>query len=409
MWPMVLKMRSWRKSALQIAAAAACLMGCGVVAAAPAMGQTFDDVGSRHWARSAIDWVTDRGTPDARLLDDYGPLFKPGKAISRAQLARALAIVSGHRGESVPEVEIPDMTPEKNRCYADAQVALHYGFLGLISKDGKRGFYPGRAVAAATAEAAVVRWLAQAYPATDWTMLTALKSHRWEPLPGWKPSLPSYFATTIAARQLQLRYDHPAGSDRRELTPRQNISRAEVAYLLRQAHSVSSRLYGIAKYADLTLPPLSTRQRQIISYAFRYIGYPYVWAGEWPTKSSPYGPQAAGGFDCSGFTFYVMQCHFGYAVRGRGAGDQARLAKPRLTRGRLLPGDLIFFGTEGARSTVAQIYHAALYMGNGWFVHSTGSSDGVTIASLDDPYNTYWKTSFAWGRRVLKSSQLAAE
>ena len=99
MWPMVLKMRSWRKSALQIAAATACLMGCGVVAAAPAMGQTFDDVGSRHWARSAIDWVTDRGTPDARLLDDYGPLFKPGKAISRAQLARALAIVSGHRGE----------------------------------------------------------------------------------------------------------------------------------------------------------------------------------------------------------------------------------------------------------------------------------------------------------------------
>ncbi len=402
-------MRTWRTSALQIAVVTACLLAFGVVAAAPANGQTYSDVGSRYWARSAIDWVTDRGTPDARLLDDYGPLFKPGKAISRAQLARALAIVSGHRGETVPEVEIPDMTPEKNRCYADAQVALHYGFLGLISKDGERGFYPGRAVAAATAEAAVVRWLAQAYPATDWTMLTALKSRRWQPLPGWKPSLPSYFATTIAARQLQLRYNHPAGSDRRELTPRQKISRAEVAYLLRRAHSVSGRLYGIAKYADLTLPPLSTRQRQILGYAFRYIGYPYVWAGEWPTKSSPYGPQAAGGFDCSGFTFYVMQCHFGYAVRGRGAGDQARLAKPRLTRSRLLPGDLIFFGTGGAKSTVGQIYHAALYMGNGWFIHSTGSSDGVTISSLDDPYNTYWKTSFAWGRRVLKSSQLAAD
>ncbi len=401
-------MRTWRTSVLQIIVVTACLLTGGVVAA-PANGQTYSDVGSRYWARSAIDWATDQGTSGGRLLDDYGPLFKPDKAISRAQLARALAIVSGHRGEIVPEVETPDMTPEKNRCYADAQVALHYGFLGLISKDGRRGFYPGRAVAAATAEAAVVRWLAQANPATDWTMLAALKSRRWQPAPGWRPSLPSYFATTIAARQLQLRYNHPAGSDRRELTPRQKTTRAEVAYLLSQASSAGGRIYGIAKYADLTLPRLSTRQRQILGYAFKYIGYPYVWAGEWPTKSSPYGRQAAGGFDCSGFTFYVMQCHFGYAVRGRGAGDQAALAKPRLTRSRLRPGDLIFFGSEGAKSTVGQIYHAALYMGNGWFIHSTGSSGGVTIASLDDPYNTYWKTYFAWGRRVLKASESAAD
>jgi cell wall-associated NlpC family hydrolase len=401
-------MRTWRKSALRIVAATVCVMTCGVVAAGPASGQTYTDVGSRHWARSAIDWVTDQGTSGARLLDDYGPLFRPGKAISRAQLARALAIVSGHRGEVVPEVEIPDMTPEKNRCYADAQVALHYGYLGLISKDGERGFYAGQAVAAATVEAAVVRWLADAYPATDWTMLTALKSRRWQPTSGWRPSLPSYFATTIAARQLQLRYNHPAGSDRRELTPKQKISRAEVASLLRRADAASGKLYGIAKYAGLTLPALSVRQRQILGYAFKYVGYPYVWAGEWPTTSSPYGAQAAGGFDCSGFTFYVMQCHFGYPVRGRGAGDQARLAKPRLKRGLLQPGDLIFFGTAGTRSTVAQIYHAGLYMGNGWFIHSTGSSDGVTISSLDDPYNTYWKTAFAWGRRVLKPSELAA-
>ena len=402
-------MRTWRKSALRIAALTVCLMMCELFVAVPANAQTYSDVGSRHWARTAIDWVTDQGTSGTRLLDDYGPLFRPGKAISRAQLARALAIISGHRGEAVPEIEIPDMTPERNRCYADAQVALHYGFLGLIRKDGERGFYPGRAVAAATVEAAIVRWLAQVYPATDWTMLTALKSRRWRPVSGWRPPLPSYFATTIAARQLQLRYNHPAGSDRRELTPTQKMSRAEVAYLLRKASKASSKVYGIAKYADLTLPALSTRQRQILGYAFRYVGYPYVWAGEWPTKSSPYGPQAAGGFDCSGFTFYVMQCHFGYAVRGRGAGDQARLAKPRLKRGRLRPGDLIFFGTGGASSTVAQIYHAGLYMGNGWFIHSTGSSDGVTISSLDDPNNTYWKTYFAWGRRLLKSSQLAAD
>src|SRR5665647_3924473 len=82
-------MRTWRTNALQIAVVTACLLTCGVAAAAPANGQTYSDVGSRNWARSAIDGVTDQGTSGGRLLDDYSPLFKPEKAISRAQLARA--------------------------------------------------------------------------------------------------------------------------------------------------------------------------------------------------------------------------------------------------------------------------------------------------------------------------------
>ena len=401
-------MKAFCRGVVLLTAAMLCVLAAAT-AAAPAFARTYDDVRPGYWARGVIDWVTDRGSPGSRLLDDYGELFKPGRTISRAQLARALAIASGHRGETVPKVAIPDMTPERNRCYEDAQVVLHYGFLGLITKNGKRGFYPGRAVAAATAEAAIVRWLAQAHPSTDWTMLTALRSRRWQPAPGWKPSLPSYFATTIAARQLLLRRNHPSGSDGREVLPTERVNRAEVAYMLRRAYASSGSLYGIDKYADLSLPALSARQRQVLSCAFRYIGYPYVWGGEWPTKASPYGRQASGGFDCSGFTFYVMQLRLGYAVRGRGAGDQAKLAKPRLRRGRLKPGDLIFFGDRGAKSTVAQIYHAAIAMGNGWFIHSTGSSDGVTIASLDDPYNTYWRSHFAWGRRVLKASELSAE
>ena len=181
------------------------------------------------------------------------------------------------------------MTPERNRCYRDAQVALHYGFLGLITKDGKRGFYPGRAVAAATAEAAIVRWLAQAHPSTDWTMLTALKSRRWQPVPGWRPALPSYFATTIASRELLLRYNHPSGSDGREVLPREQVSRAEVAYMLRRAYATSGSLYGIGKYAGLALPALSARQRQVLTCAFRYIGYPYVWRQSGRRRRLPSG------------------------------------------------------------------------------------------------------------------------
>ena len=53
---------------------------------------------------------------------------------------------------------------------------------------------------------------------------------------------------------------------------------------------------------------------------------------------------------------------------------------------------------------MTSIYHAGLYLGRGWFIHSTGSSDGVTLASLNT--SSYWKAAFAWGRRLLKPSEL---
>ena len=46
----------------------------------------------------------------------------------------------------------------------------------------------------------------------------------------------------------------------------------------------------------------------------------------------------------------------------------------------------------------------SLYLGNGWFIQSTGSTDGVSLASLDS--STYWKSAFAWGRRLLTPGEL---
>ena len=402
-------MTSRRHRTVFLVVATLCVLAAAAVAAPLAAARTYTDVPAGHWARGAIDWVTDQGPAGDKVLDDFGGIFKPERAITRAQLARALVIASGHEGETVPPVTIPDMPPDLHPYYWDVQLALHYGFMGLITKNGQKGFYPDGASTASKTEVAIIRWLKQANAATDWSMLTTLKSGTWEPTAGWKPAVPSYFAFTIASRQLQLRFNHSSDGDAHEVTPNQAIDRAEVAYMFRKAYAASSSLWGIPKYADVILPALSDRQKEVLAYAFKYVGYPYIWAGEWPTKNSPYGHQAAGGFDCSGFTFYVMQCHFGYPVTGRGAGDQAKLAKPRIGRSSLKPGDLIFFGYDGTRSTVGQIYHAALYMGKGWFIHSTGSSDGVTVASLNDASNTYWKTYFAWGRRLLKPSELVVD
>jgi cell wall-associated NlpC family hydrolase len=245
------------------------------------------------------------------------------------------------------------------------------------------------------------------HPEVDWGMIGALNPKVWEPVAGWKTGAPSYLPYEVAARYLGLRYNHSSTTDAQELSPTDAMGRDEVAYVLWKALTADSwSLASLANYDNVRLPPLSDRQKQVITYAFKYVGYPYVWGGEWDTPNSPYGHQAHGGFDCSGFDWWVMKTRFGYPISlsQRTAAAMAGAAKPRITRSSLKPGDLIFFGPNGPRSGVSTIYHAGLYLGKGWFVHSTGSADGVSISSLN--WNDYWKNTLAWGRRLLTKTEL---
>lgn len=377
------------------------------LAAPRAQAKTYTDVPKSHWAYEAISSVTNRGPAEHKLLDDYAARFKPGKAIARSQMARALVIAAGRQGEVYEPVAIADVTPQ-HRYYDFIQVALKHRYLAL---NAKGEFLPTKAMTAAKAEVAVVRWLSERYPAYSWTLLSSLRPAVWQPNPGWKTGAPGYLPSVVASRQLQLRVNHPAAADGREVTPGQPVSRAEVASMFHRGYLAASswQLHGLADFADITWPALSPRQKQIVSFSLKYVGYPYVWGGEYPTKNSPYGYQASGGFDCSGFVFYVMKMRFGYpiTVNERGAAAMAAKAKPRITRGKLTAGDLIFFGPDGTTSKASSIYHAGLYIGSGWFIHSTGSSNGVTLASLNA--STYWKNAFAWGRRVLTASELTVD
>jgi cell wall-associated NlpC family hydrolase len=389
---------------LVIIALALCAVVSTAVAAPRARAQSYTDVPKSHWAYAFISSVTERSASGHRLLDDYGELFKPEKAITRELLARSLVLASGNYGENVKTVAMKDVAPD-DRYYSVIQVALHHGYMNL---DKHGAFRPQDPVPASQAEVAIIRWLKERYSSSNWTLLTSLKPSRWQPNDGWKTEAPAYLPYIVASRQLQLRYNHPSDADGHEVTPNQAIDRAEVAYMFWRAYAVSGEwtLYGLADYKNIAFPPLSERQKEIASFALKFVGYPYIWAGEYPTKNSPYGAQAAGGFDCSGFVFYVMKMHFGYpiTVNERGAHDMAARATPRITRNKLQCGDLIFFGPKGPKSSVASIYHAGLYLGNGWFIHSTGSTDGVTLSSLDS--SSYYKSYFAWGRRVLKPSEL---
>jgi cell wall-associated NlpC family hydrolase len=389
---------------LRILTLTALTVATALALAAPALAKSYSDVPKSHWAYASISSVTNRTVDGHRLLDDYAELFRPERAITRQLLARSVVLASGHYGEKITPVVIADV-PKGHRYYTVIQMAVHQGYMAL---DKAGNFQPTKEVTAATAETVVTRWLKQRYSSFNWSLLTTLHPSRWKPNTGWTTGAPSYLPAIVASRQLQLRYNHSSDGDGHEVIPREPIDRAEIAYMFDRAYKVASgwQLYGLADFNGITFPPLSDRQKQVVKFAFKWIGYPYVWAGEYPTPESPYGAQKSGGFDCSGFVFYVMKMHFGYpiTVNERGAHDMAARAKPRITRDKLKCGDLIFFGPKGPSSSVESIYHTGLYLGRGWFIHSTGSSDGVTLASLNT--SSYWKSAFAWGRRVLTAAEL---
>ena len=62
---------------------------------------------------------------------------------------------------------------------------------------------------------------------------------------------------------------------------------------------------------------------------------------------------------------------------------------------------MIFQGDNGPQSQPLQIGHAAIYLGGGWFAHS--SRYGTTLHPLDG----WYRESFAWARRPLRKAGLA--
>jgi cell wall-associated NlpC family hydrolase len=224
---------------------------------------------------------------------------------------------------------------------------------------------------------------------------------------------PSRFGTEAVARLLGLRTNHPAGQDRLELSPSEPATRAEAAYstarILRFGDWDSQSLQELAE--SFVLPTLTPWQTKVLKTATKLIGYPYVWGGESESTQSPFGPQVHGGFDCSGFVWRVykvqryadggpladtLQGRTSYAMSGEVS------AAKRISLTKLQPADVIFFGAKGPKSKPAQVDHMGLYLGNGWFIHS--SRFGVALETLTGSY----AKRFAWGRRPLAEAGLVS-
>ena len=338
--------------------AAIALCALALPAAASAAGES--------WAQPQIETVVAAG-----LLADSPDTFKPQRPLTQRALAAALETLS---------------------AAGDEVIAYRY-----------RAVVPGRAVAIRELDAALVGFLDLGDAARSVT--AALRLAGLEPKAG--------AGTETVARLLGLRFNHPAASDELELGLNQPATRAEAAYSLARLLSLSGweQEQIRTETAELVLPELTDQQRQLLRRAVALVGTPYVWGG---TSELPQmlwnGRKLPGGFDCSGFVWRVFKLEpfagaspLATVLRGRTTFELAgevppaqRIRKPE----NLQPGDLIFQGARGPKSKPAQVDHAGIYLGGGWFVHSSGN--GTTL----HPFEGWYRDRFAWARRPLREAGL---
>lgn len=114
-----------------------------------------------------------------------------------------------------------------------------------------------------------------------------------------------------------------------------------------------------------------TVRDEIVSSAKKQLGVPYVWAGSSPS-----------GFDCSGFTSYVMKQH-GEALPRRAA-DQYKSSK-KLKAKDVQKGDLVFFNNGSGISHVGLVISER---GQPLIMIHSSSSKGIIITEVEK--SQYW-------------------
>lgn len=136
----------------------------------------------------------------------------------------------------------------------------------------------------------------------------------------------------------------------------------------------------VAKEAEVPVAPRGSRGASapasrggmgsyVVKNAMNYQGTPYVWGGN----------DLKNGIDCSGF---VQKLYGGVGLNlPRTAAEQALVGEKITRLEDLRAGDRLYF-YERKRNKIG---HTGIYMGNGYFVHSSSSRKGVATDYLGKP------------------------
>jgi len=121
---------------------------------------------------------------------------------------------------------------------------------------------------------------------------------------------------------------------------------------------------------------ISDERAELLRIAERQIGKPYRYGGTTPS-----------GFDCSGLVHYAYR-KVGIAVP-RTTRAQWRRGR-NVVRGRVIPGDLLFFRIKADKEL-----HVGIYAGRGQFIHAPSTGNRVSRSSLKEPY---WRDRLIGGK-----------
>jgi hypothetical protein len=391
-----MSMRAWRR-----AIAVTSCVALGLVAVPPARSGAagddvrWSDVGRTHWAREAIDfvgarhdWMRDLGEVEEGVYP-----FEPNAPESRELFARALYRAFGAGLEPDPSITLDDL-PEGDRFHRFANVAVAQRWM----ETSGASFEPHRAVTTREVHRALVLALGLGDAAAG---ADALHLRDGTPIP-----TPPGFGTLLIGMRLGLRYNH--GDDARDVAPDTPLSRAEVAWSLYRAATASSWLLdSMDTYATMELPNLSRRMQAVVAWGARYVGYPYIWGGEWgDVTPAGYccGAQPVGGFDCSGLVWWLMRRrsdgwdnsppreYAGWSLLQRSSSDMASVGRVRWRE--IEPGDLLFYDGSGDGT----VDHVNVAVGNGWAIDANSGNGGVSFTRIR---NNWYEQSFIHGRRIL--------
>jgi cell wall-associated NlpC family hydrolase len=134
----------------------------------------------------------------------------------------------------------------------------------------------------------------------------------------------------------------------------------------------------------------------LVKTARQFMGIPYLWGGT--------SPKAV---DCSGYTKTVYFMNGIILPRDASQQDDiGMLVDDQKYFSRLLPGDLLFFGSAPTDSTEEKVVHVGMWIGNMKFIHSSGD---VHISSMDfnaSDFDEYNYNRYLKSKRILNSQYL---
>ena len=119
----------------------------------------------------------------------------------------------------------------------------------------------------------------------------------------------------------------------------------------------------------------------------------YSECASWLGASYKYGGTTKSGVDCSGFVYMVYKAVVGKTLTRQSAGMLTDNCT-KITKNQLREGDLVFFRTDGKKSSTPN--HVGIYLKENKFIHAS-TSKGVVVSDL---LQSYYVTNWITGGRV---------